>query len=296
MEATVRLLTGHPTPEGARLADHVLTTCPPERAEGLQRRARAALGPAPAAAELEQALPAGTTHVDGTLEPLASWLRVWDWSPVLTAPLLEGFGPLLAAVRRLRPAGPPDPRAAQPPIPLRHTVALAEEELLELAAAAGPLEAAAALAAAKDTGADGYAIVLHRLVNADPGAWSADVPAVLTALDRAELGAFYLAATANTAHRPGALPAGLAPAARAALRLRHTLPARVPGQPSSTVVLFADQALFDLLTLVWRTVHRPRRGPHLRPGTPAHPRRPAHHPRQPTTRAQPGHHSPRRRR
>ncbi|MEV7881867.1 hypothetical protein [Streptomyces microflavus] len=248
VEATVRLLTGRPTPEGARLADHVLTTCPPERAEGLQRRARAALGPAPAAAELEQALPAGTTHVDGTVEPLASWLRVWDWSPVLTAPLLEGFGPLLAAVRRLRPAGPPDPRAAQPPIPLRHTVALAEEELLELAAAAGPLEAAAALAAAKDTGADGYAIVLHRLVEADPAAWSADVPAVLTALDRAELGAFYLAATANTAHRPGALPA-----ARAALRLRRTLPTPVPGQPSSTVVLFADQALFDLLTLVWRT-------------------------------------------
>lgn len=76
LEATVRLLTGRPTPEGARLADHVLTTCPPERAEGLQRRARAALGPAPAPAELEQALPAGTTHVDGTVEPLASWLRV----------------------------------------------------------------------------------------------------------------------------------------------------------------------------------------------------------------------------
>ncbi|MFI7236966.1 hypothetical protein [Streptomyces cyaneofuscatus] len=253
VEATVRLLTGHPTPEGARLADHVLTTCPPERAEGLQRRARAALGPAPAPAELEQALPAGTTHVDGTVEPLASWLRVWDWSPVLTAPLLEGFGPLLAAVRRLRPTGPPDPRAAQPSIPLRHTVALAEEELLELAAAAGPLEAAAALAAAEDTGADGYAIVLHRLVEADPAAWSADVPAVLTALDRAELGAFYLAATANTAHRPGALPAGPAPAARAALHLRRTLPAPVPGQLTPTVVLFADQALFDLLTLVWRT-------------------------------------------
>ncbi len=255
LEATVRLLTGRPTPEGARLADHVLTTCPPERAEGLQRRARAALGPAPAPAELEQALPAGTTHVDGTGEPLASWLRVWDWSPVLTTPLLEGFGPLLAAVRRLRPAGPPDPRAAQPPIPLRDTVALAEEELLELATAAGPLEAAAALAAAEDSGADGYAIVLHRLVEADPAAWSADVPAVLTALDRAELGAFYLAATANTAHRPGALPAGPAPAARAALDLRRTLPAPapVPGQPSSTVVLFADQALFDLLTLVWRT-------------------------------------------
>ncbi|MFC8863261.1 hypothetical protein BCL80_11547 [Streptomyces avidinii] len=253
LETTERLLTGRPTPEGARLADLVLTTCPPERAESLQRRARAALGPTPAAAEVEQALPAGTTQIDGTVEPLASWLRVWDWSPVLTAPLLDGFGPLLAAVRRLRPAGPPDPRAADHLVPLRRTVTLVEEDLLERAAADGPLEAAAALAAAEDAGADGYAIVLHRLVEADPAAWSADVPAVLTALDRAELGAFYLAVTANTAHRPGALPAGPAPAARAALDLRRTLPAPVPGQPNPTVLLFADQALFDLLTLVWRT-------------------------------------------
>lgn len=187
------------------------------------------------------------------MDPLASWLRVWDWSPVLTAPLLEGFGPLLTAVRRLRPTGPPDPRAAEHPVPLKRTVTLTEEELLELAAAAGPLEAAAALAAAGDAGADGYAIVLHHLVEADPAAWTADVPAVLTALDRAELGAFYLAATANASHRPGALTGGPAPAARAALGLRRTLPAPAPGQPNPTVLLFADQALFDLLTLVWRT-------------------------------------------
>ncbi|MGW0564447.1 hypothetical protein ACWDZ4_28550 [Streptomyces sp. NPDC003016] len=253
VEATERLLTGRPTPEGARLADLVLTTCPPERAESLQRRARAALGAAPAATEVEQVLPSGTTRVDGTVDPLASWLRVWDWSPVLTAPLLEGFGPLLAAVRRLRPTGPPDPRAAEHPVPLKRTITLTEEELLELAATAGPLEAAAVLAAAEDAGADGYAIVLHRLVEADPAAWTADVPAVLTALDRAELGAFYLAATANAGHRPGALTGGPAPAARAALGLRRTLPAPALGQPNPTVLLFADQALFDLLTLVWRT-------------------------------------------
>ncbi|MFJ4700463.1 hypothetical protein ACIP5N_22210 [Streptomyces sp. NPDC088768] len=253
VEATVRLLAGRPTPEGARLAGPVLTSCPPERAEGLQRRARAALGPAPAAAEVEQVLPAGAERVDGTAEPLASWLRVWDWSPALPEVLLDGFGPLLAAVRRLRPAGPPDPRAAELPVPLKHTVALAEEELLELAAAAGPLEAAAALAAAEDAGADGYAIRLHRLVEAGPAAWAVDVPAVLAALDRAELGAFYLAALAGAAHRPGALPAGPAEAARAALDLRRTLPVAAPGQPVPAAVLFADQALFDLLTVVWRT-------------------------------------------
>ncbi|WP_206305151.1 hypothetical protein [Streptomyces sp. B29(2018)] len=199
-------------------------------------------------------LPDGAARVDGTAEPLASWLRVWDWSPVLPAPLLDVFGPLLAALGRLRPAGPPDPRAAELPVPLKRTVALAEEELLELAAAAGPLEAAAVLAAAEDAGADGYAIVLHRLVGAGPAAWATDVPAVFAALGRAELGAFYLAAVAGAAHRPGALPAGPAPAARAALVLRRTLPAvAAPGQPVPAAVLFADQALFDLLTAVWRT-------------------------------------------
>ncbi|MFE7314265.1 hypothetical protein ACFU7T_14460 [Streptomyces sp. NPDC057555] len=82
------------------------------------------------------------------MEPLASWLRVWDWSPVLAAALLAGFAPPLAAVRRLRPAGPPDPRAVERLVPLTRIVAL-EEDLAELTAAAGPLRAA---------GAGGYAI------------------------------------------------------------------------------------------------------------------------------------------
>ena len=48
----------------------------------------------------------------------------------------------------------------------------------------------------------GYAFVLQRLVGADPAVWTADVPAVLAALARPELGAFYLAAAATTAPRP----------------------------------------------------------------------------------------------
>lgn len=40
-------------------------------------------------------------------------------------------------------------------MPLKRTVTLTEEDLLELAAGAVPLDAAAALAAAEDTGADG---------------------------------------------------------------------------------------------------------------------------------------------
>ncbi|GHG13532.1 hypothetical protein GCM10017667_54320 [Streptomyces filamentosus] len=238
VEATVRLLAGSPTPEGARLVDLVLTTCPPERAADLHRRARQALS-APAAAEGEQVLPAGAE-------------RAGAWSPVLPAPLLADFGPLPAALPRARPGGPPDPRCAARPRSRHHT-ALELEDLRDLAAAAGPLAAAAALAGAPDAGAAGYAIVLQRLVAADPAAWTADVPAVLTALnDGAELGAFYLAAAAAAARRPGAFPAGPAQAVLAALTLSRTLPA--PADPHiPDAGEYAGRAWSGLLTFVWRT-------------------------------------------
>ncbi|WP_240679442.1 hypothetical protein [Streptomyces sp. B29(2018)] len=240
VEATVRLLAGSPTPEGARLVDLVLTTCPPERAAGLHRRARAALGsaPAPAAAEGEQVLPVGAE-------------RAGAWSPILPAPLLAGFGPLPAVPHRARPGGPPDPRCAAGPRSRHHT-ALEPEDLRDLAAAGGPLAAAAALAGAPDAGAVGYAIVLQRLVAADPAAWTADVPAVLTALVLPELGAFYLAAAAAAARRPGAFPAGPAEAVLAALTLSRTLPAPAnPHVPDAGE--YAGRAWSALLAFVWRT-------------------------------------------
>lgn len=245
IEATVRLLAGRPTPEGARLAALVLDTCPPERAADLDLRARAALGPAPSAHEIDQALPAASA---GRTEPLDSWLRVWHWSPVLPAPLLTGFASLLAALYRLKAAGPPDPRAAARPRSRHHT-AVALEDLLELAAAAGPLAAAATLAAAEDAGADGYARVLQRLVGAAPAAWTTDVPQVLAALARPELGAFYLAAAAR--HR-GAFPACPAEAVLAALTLSRALPA--PANPHlPDAAEFAGRAWSGLLSFVWRT-------------------------------------------
>ncbi|GHA54203.1 hypothetical protein GCM10010372_62970 [Streptomyces tauricus] len=42
------------------------------------------------------------TPPDGSREPLAPWLRVWGWSLILPVPLLDGLGPLLAAVCRAR--------------------------------------------------------------------------------------------------------------------------------------------------------------------------------------------------
>ncbi|MFJ6438711.1 hypothetical protein [Streptomyces sp. NPDC091416] len=233
VEAALRLLAGHPTPEGARLVDLVLTTCPPERTADLHRRARQALC-APAAADVEHGRPAGAE-------------RSGAWSPILPAPLLAGLGPS----HRARPDGPPDPRAAARPRTRLHT-ALELEDLRDLAAAGGPLATAAALAGAPDAGAAGYAIVLQRLVAADPDAWTADVPALLTALVLPELGAFYLAAAAAAARRPGAFSAGPAEAVLAALTLSRTLPA--PADPHiPDAGEYAGQAWSGLLAFVWRT-------------------------------------------
>ncbi|MFF8994501.1 hypothetical protein ACF09H_32175 [Streptomyces sp. NPDC014983] len=172
------------------------------------------------AAEVEQVVPAGAVRVDGTVEPLVSWLRVWDWSPVLPEMLLDGFGPLLAAVCRLRQAG--------------------------------PLAAAAALAGAPDAGATGCATVLQRLVATDPGAWTADIPAMLAALILPELGAFYLAAAAAAVRRPEAFPAGPAEPVLAALALSRALPAPAdPHVPDAGE--YAGRAWSGLLTFVWRT-------------------------------------------
>ncbi|WP_316779947.1 hypothetical protein [Streptomyces sasae] len=253
IELTVRILAARPSPEGARLAALVLGNCPPEHAEQLEANARTALGTPPAAGLVAEVLPAGAEQVDGLAEPLASWLRVWDWSPVLPAGVLTGWEPVLEAARRLVPEGPADPRAAIALQPVRVTTSLDEEDLAELTAEHGPAAAAALLAAAADAGADGYAVVLHHLVDADPAAWTADAPGILAALEQPKLGAFYLAAAATAARSSGAFPTGPAAAAVAALQLRAALPSPASGNRPDAALLFADQALFDLLAHVWRT-------------------------------------------
>ncbi|MFB6904872.1 hypothetical protein ACFCWB_11465 [Streptomyces bacillaris] len=188
-------------------------------------------------------------HQDGlgetAVEPLALWWQVWAWSPVLPAPVLDGFTPLLHALRRLHPA---DPRTAARPRSRHHT-ALALDDLLDAAAKNGPLTAAAALATAPDAGASGYAMMLHRLVGADPGAWTADVPAVLGALALPELGAFYLAAAT---HHPDAFPNGLAEPVHAALTLTSALPPPAdPHAPDAAECV--GRAWSNLLDHVWHT-------------------------------------------
>lgn len=99
--------------------------------------------------------------------------------------------------------------------------------------------------------------VLHRLVAADPAAWTADVPAVLNALKASELGAFYLAAAVH-ADRPGALyRRGARRRVTAALALVRALDRPAAVRPAAAGradgLLFADQALGYLLTTAWRT-------------------------------------------
>ncbi|MFE6274093.1 hypothetical protein ACFVQ9_35490 [Streptomyces goshikiensis] len=257
---TPRLVAAGPAPEPARLVHLLFSTCPPEHAGELEQQVRTALGAPPPAEALEEVLPADADQVDGTAEPLTSWLRVWDWSPVLDPGVLAGWEPVLERLRRLTPAGPRDPRTAAAPLSATATTtALTAEDLAELAEARGPVAAAATLAAAPDAGADGYAMLLHGLVAADPSAWTADVPAVLAALELPELGAFYLAAAARYAGRPGAFPGrALADTVTAALGLRRALDHPAPeDRPASAGrgdgLLLADQALFDLLTTAWRT-------------------------------------------
>ncbi|WP_235787257.1 hypothetical protein [Streptomyces mutabilis] len=259
IELTPRLVAAKAAPEPARLAALVFGACPPEHAGELETRVRTVLGAPPTAAELEKVLPAGADRVDGTKEPLASWLRVWDWSPLLPARVLAGWEPVLERVRRLKPAGPADPRTVPAPVPVTATTALTAEDLAEPAEARGPAAAAAELAAAPDAGDGGYAMVLHHLIAAAPAAWTADVPAILDALKLPELGALHLAAAAGHADRPGAFPGGaLAGAVTAALGLVRTLdrPATADHPAAAGRAdgrLFADQALFDLLTTAWRT-------------------------------------------
>ncbi|MCC9690157.1 hypothetical protein [Streptomyces sp. MNU103] len=252
------LLAGRPDPETARLVEKVWRTCPPEAAPGLEAAARAALGPPPSPHDVDEVLPATAQSADGRLEPLASWLKVWDWSPILPPPLLAGFTPLLAALSRLAPEGPADPRTAAPLLPVKTPTDVDGEDLVELTAAHGPLAAARALAAAEEADADVHAGILNRLVATAPAAWTTDVPAVLQALNSPVLRAFYLTAAQATAHLPGALPGKNLPhAVASALRLHHPdAEPPAPGTPAyeraDTVRRFAGEALFGLLAEAWR--------------------------------------------
>ncbi|MGW3387343.1 hypothetical protein [Streptomyces cinereoruber] len=232
-----RLLAGSPAPESARLVERVWRSCTPRATAELKAAARAALGRPPKTQDLESTGREPAESIDGDG---ASWRRVREWSPLLPASLLADVQPLPAAPHRLTPHEPSGPRTAAPATVLEAT------GLIELAAARGPVAAARVLAAAQDAGADRHARLLDRLVSADRATWTADIPAVLDALDIPALRAFYLAALQEAAGRPGVLPdQALVHAVAGALRLRETAP------DGGTAHRFAQAALLGLLTEAW---------------------------------------------
>ncbi len=93
----------------------------------------------------DRGLPAGADRADGTVEPLASWMRVWTGPglPKSCSPASARCWPRRVDFSR------PTARRRMPGTAPAH-LALEKEDLLELTAAAGPLEAAAALAGAED--------------------------------------------------------------------------------------------------------------------------------------------------
>ncbi|ATW52294.1 hypothetical protein CGZ69_35640 [Streptomyces peucetius subsp. caesius ATCC 27952] len=113
---------------------------------------------------------------------------------------------------------------------------------------AWPVATAARLAAANDLHDTGHILLVHKLVAADPAAWTMDVPAVLEALQRPELAAIYLAAAAQW---PDAFPHGTAHAATAALDVHRALPGPLagtdfaPGAPAAGSVLPVPRGTAD---------------------------------------------------
>ncbi|MFH0246340.1 hypothetical protein ACGRHY_28865 [Streptomyces sp. HK10] len=265
------LLAHRPTPEAARLVDRVLRTCPPESAAAVRAQAAAALGAPPTDQELAAWEPGGQHR------PPHTWLRVWDWSPVLPTPVISAWEPTLARLRRAAPAGPDDPRTSTPLVAVidEPEPAVGGEQAAAITADHGPeAAAAAALAAAPDAGAAGYLMVLRHLVEDDPQAWTETPASICAALRLPVLRAFYLAAIADHARRRAIPLAALPQAASEALSLSRSLHASESAGGGTTAeasdrragsaandaldealadrVALIDQALFDLLTAAWR--------------------------------------------
>ncbi|MFI6283023.1 hypothetical protein [Streptomyces sp. NPDC050988] len=254
------LLAHRPTPEGARLADHLRTHCPPETASRLHTQMAAAFGTPPGPGELAAYNPAPASR------PPRVWLRVWHWSPVLPEPLLALWEPVLTLLRRAKPSGPPDPRTNGPLVEISDQAppAVSETQAQAIATEHGPAAAAAALAAASDAGDSRYLMVLRTLIEKDPAAWTT-TPADLTAtLALPQLRAFYLAVAAEQTRRHDAFPGhALAEAVAAALaEHRDAAPADLVTEEGTAAdtdddhtpaARLVEQALFDLLITAWRT-------------------------------------------
>ena len=243
------LLAHRPAPESARLTDLVHRLCPPDAAEAFHAELAAAFGTPPGPEEL-------AAYEPDSARPPRTWLRVWDWSPVLPGAVTASWEPALAVLRTIRPSGPPDPRAADPLVEIEdpEPPAVTADQAIALAAGQGPAAAAAALADAPDAGGTRYLMVLRTVIDSDPVAWTAAPAQIAAALALPELRAFYLSIAADHTRTPGAFP-GQALAEAAITALTWSAESGDPDQDEDEppAEYLAGQALFDLLTAAWRT-------------------------------------------
>ncbi|MGW7244507.1 hypothetical protein [Streptomyces sp. NPDC054804] len=245
------LLAHRPTPEGARLVDYLHHHCPPEAAAHLHAQLADACGPAPGPKELADYAPSSADL------PPRAWMRVWDWSPVLPAPALTAWEPVLSLLRRAKPSGPADPRTAEQLVQIMSSLppAVDETQAAAIAAEHGPAAAADALAAAPDAGDWRYLKVLRALIKNDPVAWTT-APAEITArLTQPRLRAFYLYVASEQVAQRDTFPGNaLAEAATVAFAVHRDTgptanepPATDPDDDQPSTAHLAEQAMLMLV-------------------------------------------------
>ncbi|MFI8515299.1 hypothetical protein ACIGHB_29645 [Streptomyces sp. NPDC085460] len=226
-----------------------LDQCTPDALPELEEELTAALGPAPTG----DALDTGRSALaDWTAQAPAGWSVVWSLSPVLPAPVLAPWQPVIDAVTALVGPAPAKPLPRVQVVPYLDTLTAAGQELAAVVTSQGAPTAAALLRQRQQTGSlspDYARIVLINLVTTDPALWAADVPAVTEALADHALQHAYLAGlhTPLTAD-PCPLPDPEATTKAIITQLWGLL--RAPGVEGQ-VTAQAQQTLCRALTRAW---------------------------------------------
>ncbi|MGW6202094.1 hypothetical protein ACWF9B_00340 [Streptomyces sp. NPDC055089] len=170
----------------------VLDRCPPDALPAVEADLAQGLGAAPTGADLD----AGRSAVANWNGP-RGWDTVWSLSPVLPAPVLTAWQPVVDAVTDLIGPAPAKPLPRFRIVPYLDTLTAAAQALAPVATSQGAPAAAALLLDRQQTGSlspDYARTVLGRLVATDPALWATDVPAVAAALADPALQQAYLAA------------------------------------------------------------------------------------------------------
>ncbi|WEH28068.1 hypothetical protein [Streptomyces sp. AM 3-1-1] len=171
-----------------------LNRCPPDALPAVEAELAQGLGAAPTG----PALDAGRRALaDWDVPAPQGWDTVWSLSPVLPAPVLAPWQPVVDTVTDLIGPAPAKPLPRFRFAPYLDTLTAAAQDLAPVATNQGAPSAAALLLDRQRTGSlslDYARIVLGRLVATDPALWATDVPSVAAGLADPALQQAYLAA------------------------------------------------------------------------------------------------------